>query len=319
MTLPDYDAREPIPLPAQGAWAPSVHWLQPEDAVALRAAEACGRPLLIRGRPGTGKSQTARAAAAAAGRPLLSVVIDARTEAQDLMWRFDAVRRLADAQATPHRRGRLKPEAAYVKPEALWWAYAWDGACRWLQRSGQADLPPVACPAKWSAAADRAVLLIDEIDKADPDLPNALLDVLANNGFRMPFGGGQVSCEAAQRPLTIITTNEERELPAAFLRRCLVLRLDLPKEELAFCNRLETVGQQHQDLRLTSEPHARCTVLREAAQRLWATRQALGEDAEHLPGQAEYLDLVAALARLYPAGEQGAALESLDGLFFHKR
>ena len=316
--IPDYPTDRDVPLPRQGHWAEAVHRFEAKDAVALRAAEACGRPLLIRGKPGVGKSQTARAAAAAAHRPLLSVVIDGRSEAQDLMWRFDAVRRLADAQLQRPAGQPLPAEDFYVRPEALWWAYDWAGALQWLQHSGQSPELPVAPPPPW-APGQPAVLLIDEIDKADPDLPNALLDVLANNGFRKPFGGPPVQCAPAARPLIIITTNEERELPAAFLRRCLVLTLALPAAELAFCDHLEAMGQRHQAVRLRTEPAAVCHVLRPAAQRLWAARQQLGDSADYLPGQAEYLDLVTALARLYPGAQlQTDQLDALQDLAYRK-
>ena len=316
--IPNYPTDCDIPLPRQGHWAEAVHRFDAKDAVALRAAEACGRPLLIRGKPGVGKSQTARAAAAAAQRPLLSLVIDGRSEAPDLMWRFDAVRRLADAQRQQSADQPLPPEDFYVRPEALWWAYDWAGALQWLQRSGQPPDLPVDPPARW-APGQPVVLLIDEIDKADPDLPNALLDVLANNGFRKPFGGVPVQCAAAARPLIIITTNEERELPAAFLRRCLVLTLALPDTEAAFCDYLAQMGQRHQAVRLQAEPKAVCHVLGPAAQRLWAARQQLGDAADYLPGLAEYLDLVTALARLYPGAQlQADQLDALQDLAYRK-
>ena len=317
--IPDYPLDQDLMLARQGHLPASVHRFDKDAAVALRAAEACGRPLLIRGKPGVGKSQTARAAAVAAGRPFLSVVIDGRSEAQDLMWRFDAVRRLADAQAL--RRGaEAKPEDAYVRPEALWWAYDWAGALLWQASSGQAERPPAVAPAGWAAGVGRAVLLIDEIDKADPDLPNAMLDVLANNGFQMPFGRGEVHCAPEARPLIVITTNDERELPAAFLRRCLVLTLELPEDEKRFCAYLQAMGGRHQALRQLTEPGFHCQVLAEAAQRLWAARNAPGGEADYQPGLAEYLDLVTALARLYRKdGEQLPQLEALAGLTYRKR
>ena len=317
--IPDYPLDQDVMLVRQGHLPASVHRFDNNAAVALRAAEACGRPLLIRGKPGVGKSQTARAAAVAAGRPFLSVVIDGRSEAQDLMWRFDAVRRLADAQAL-RRGGVAKSEDAYVRPEALWWAYDWVGALRWQKSLGQTERPPVEAPAKWAPGVGRAVLLIDEIDKADPDLPNALLDVLANNGFQMPFGHGDVHCAPEARPLIVITTNEEREMPAAFLRRCLVLTLELPEEEKDFCIYLEAMGQRHQALRQQTEPGFNCQVLAEAAKRLWAARNTPGDDADYQPGLAEYLDLVTALARLYQEeGEQLPQLKALARLTYRKR
>lgn len=85
MPIPEYPVDDPVSLPPCGTWPASVHRFDAGTAAALRAAEAAERPLLIRGDPGTGKSQTARAAAAAAGRLFVSVTIDGRTEAHDLL------------------------------------------------------------------------------------------------------------------------------------------------------------------------------------------------------------------------------------------
>ena len=121
-SLPEYPATTPIPIPSDGTWPKSVHVFDEDTVAALHAAEVTGRPLLLRGDPGTGKSETARAAAAAAGRPFVSVVIDGRTEPTDLKWRFDAVARLADAQVAKKNKA-LPDERAYLLPGPLWWAY----------------------------------------------------------------------------------------------------------------------------------------------------------------------------------------------------
>jgi MoxR-like ATPase len=312
--IPDYPVSEtpddlPIDIPEHGTWPAGVHRFKAETVAALRAAEAIGRPLLVRGLPGVGKSQTARAAAAFANRPFLSVVIDGHTEPHDLMWRVDAVKRLSDAQAH-----QAKDELHYVQPQALWWAYDWDGARRQETSCGRAS---ASCeePRVWTPNADRAVLLIDEIDKADPDLPNALLDVLANKGFTPPFQGSQpVRCTAATRPLIVITTNEERELPPAFLRRCLSITLELPKDEQALIKELVLLGTQHQRYLITiGQWPGPCHVLNEAAERIVAVRRG-ADPGDYLPGTSEYLDLIGALATLYannPA-EQGRRIELLS-------
>ena len=296
-----------------------MHCFDERSAAALRAAEACGRPLLVRGAPGVGKSQTARAAAAFAGRPFLSTVIDGRTEPHDLMWRFDAVRRLADAQVL--RRGQtLERELHYVEPQALWWAYDWKGA----KEQRTAHVEPCTPPLAWTADADRAVLLIDEIDKADPDLPNALLEVLANKGFPVPYGDRQVTCSDATRPLVVITTNEERELPTAFLRRCLVLTLELPDGRDALCDYLVAMGERHQAFhrhRLGDEHWpGPCHVLPQAAARLWKQREEARGVGGYAPGTAEFLDLANALATLWPndAAAQAAQLQRLSEFAFDK-
>ncbi len=95
-----------LELPAQGALPATVHVFDAESVDAVNAALAAGRPLLVRGEPGTGKSQLARAAAGGLGRPLVSTVIEARTEARDLLWSFDTVARLAEAQVQGALAGR---------------------------------------------------------------------------------------------------------------------------------------------------------------------------------------------------------------------
>jgi MoxR-like ATPase len=312
--IQDYPAQTSIEIPEQDTWSAGVHLLKSDTVAALRAAEAIGRPLLVRGLPGVGKSQTARAAAAHAGRPFLSVVIDGRTEPHDLMWRADAVKRLSDAQAH-----RVRGELHYVRPEALWWAYDWGSAQQQAMRCGQA-LPRCVAPPNWEAGRHRAVLLIDEIDKADPDLPNALLDVLGNKGFTPPFAGARpVRCTDDTRPLIIITTNEERELPSAFLRRCLSITLELPKDDGLLADELIALGTQHQEFLVKSKQWpGRCVILPAVAQRLIEVRKA-STIGDYQPGTSEYLDLIRALATLYPDKEsQQTEALTLLGTFIRK-
>jgi MoxR-like ATPase len=284
--IPDYPAETAIPLLDTGTWPASVHRFDALTCAALRAAEAAGRPLLIRGEPGTGKSQTARAAAAAAGRLFLSVVIDGRTEAADLLWHFDAVGRLSDAQVG---EGALPP-VAYLSPGPLWWAYHWNSASTQWDRRKQGERPEH--PTGWTPAHG-TVLLIDEIDKADPDLPNAFLELLGNRGFTVPYLGNRV-VRGERPPLVVITTNEERELPNAFLRRCLVLTLRLPPDLKPW---LVEMGELHlKQLELGARSYSK--ILGEAADLLIADRAQAQRDQTYAPGLAEYLDLVIALARL---------------------
>jgi MoxR-like ATPase len=302
MPLPTYPIGTDIPLDPVGSWPKSVHRFDAETVTALRAAEAAGRPLLLRGVPGTGKSQTARAAAAAAKpqRMFLSVVIDGRTEAQDLLWRYDAVGRLSDAHAGAGARARAsggggRSALPYVSPGPLWWAYDWKGAeAQWsLRRQGHRPQPP----AGWEPTHG-TVLLIDEIDKADPDLPNAFLEVLGNQGFSVPFLGDRV-VRSATPPLVVITTNEERDLPDAFLRRCFVRMLKLPADFIP-------LGRIHLERRGLADP---CPddLLRVAAE-LFAKDQARAKELNiYAPGLAEYLDLVIAVAR-----QGGSKEEQLD-------
>ena len=327
-TIPAYPTHRDIPIQAEGTWPATVHRFDERGAAALRAAEACGRPLLIRGAPGVGKSQTARAAAAFAKRPFLSAVIDGRTEPNDLKWRFDAVGRLADAQV--HTSGSLPGEASYLEPQSLWWAYDWNGASKQRQNTRRAELlakthqgqarSPATQPKGWQPAEGRAVLLIDEIDKADPDLPNALLEVLANKGFQVPYTGEFVACSDATRPIVVITTNEERELPNAFLRRCLVLTLELPNSQVELSKYLVAMGERHEKFRQKAGLPGRCLAMQAAADRLWVRREQARKDGLYQPGTSEFLDLVAVLAQLYPDDEatQQAQLDRLDEFAFKK-
>lgn len=273
-------------LPETAGLEASGHVFSRNSIVAINAALATRRPLLVRGEPGTGKSQLARAAAVALGRVFLSKVIDSRTESRDLLFTFDAVARLADAQV----QGALKTnpvevrhklrESRYIAPGPLWWAFDWQDAKRQAIASGAAR--PVG-----DGERVGAVLLIDEIDKADSALPNGLLEALGYARFPRP-GGGFVVCKGVP-PLTIITTNEERSLPDAFLRRCLVLQLAWPRDPEEFKTELLRWGRVH------FREDVDETVLKEAAEILEEDRRQVSERRLNPPGGAEYIDLVRAV------------------------
>jgi MoxR-like ATPase len=311
-TIAHYSPDQPVCMPADAHWPASVHRFDADTIAALRLAEVTGRPLLMRGLPGVGKSQSARAAAAAAGRPFLAQVIDGRTEPHDLMWRFDQVKRLADAQVSRHGK-KFAAESDYLSPQALWWAFDWNGAA--AMANGNSS--PTSVPKDWLPDRDRAVLLIDEIDKADPELPNALLEVLSANGFRVPFNGQTVSCPPQRRPLIVITTNEERELPAPFLRRCLVRRLELtddPKALIAEWTRIATDHQSWLIAQGVRPAEQTCAIVAEVAARVAEERLKRWDPGDYRPGTAEFLDLVNGLAQLWPgdAAAQRSNLKLID-------
>ncbi|MCG8460526.1 MAG: MoxR family ATPase [Holophagales bacterium] len=267
------------------------HVFSAKEVEAVNTALAAGRPLLVRGEPGAGKSQLALAAAVGLGRALVATVVEARTEARDLLWRFDAVRRLADAQVLGKERlaGREAgedplAEENYLEPGPLWWAFAWQRAAR------QAGKAQVAAPAMPQGGDWRngVVVLLDEIDKADSSVPNGLLGALGDGRFAIP------GCETVERggiePLVILTTNEERALPDAFLRRCVVLKLRLPTDKQGLLEWLLVRGRAHFGSYLDEE------VMSEAAAKLWQDRQYYLQRSLAPPGGAEYLDLLRVLA-----------------------
>lgn len=202
-----------------------VYVYTPRTILALNVAITTNRPLLISGEPGSGKSTLAKNAAAVLRRWFYKETITSRTRASDLLWTFDALRRLSDA-STPNQS--LLDKRYYVDPGTLWWAF--DPASA-HHRGTEGEIPENQRPrerGKQSGGDGRAVVLLDEIDKADPDVPNDLLEPFDVKSFTVRETNDTVT--ARREVLLILTTNGERELPPAFLRRCVTLTLDPPDE-----------------------------------------------------------------------------------------
>lgn len=194
--------------------------------LAISVALATGRPLLLRGTPGCGKSTLARDVALALDYCYYETVISSRMAARDLQWRYDAVRRLGDASIAPKRAAVLHN---YIEPSILFWAF--DPELAAMRGAGRKPAVSRVPDPAWgrSDSSRGAVVLLDEIDKADPDVPNDLLVPLGDSRFRLEELNLLV--QRKRNLFIVITTNEERELPPAFLRRCVVASLDRPRDQ----------------------------------------------------------------------------------------
>lgn len=285
-----------ITLPSPEGSPKRCHVFDEPSIGAVNAALAARRPLLVRGEPGVGKTQLAEAVAAQLRRAFYPFTVDSRTEARDLLWRFDAVMRLAQAQlcATLHMDAqeveRKLAVTNFVSPGPLWWAFDADSA-----RNASGGRPPPGPADNAKRYKNGCVVLIDEIDKAESDVPNGLLEALGAGQFT-PEGFEQpITMQGSIPPLILLTTNEERVLPDAFLRRCLVLHLALPQDDEELMNHLQKRGTAHFGTQTTPK------VLREAARQLVEDRRAAAQaQLSPLPGQAEYLDLVRAVIEQAP-------------------
>jgi MoxR-like ATPase len=183
--------------------------------IAINTAIAVGEPLLLTGEPGTGKTQTAYYVAYKLGiEPVIHFQVKSDTRAQDLLYYFDTVRYFHDAHFSP---GQLPDKGAYVERRALWEAME---------------------------SPHPRVLLIDEIDKAPRDFPNDLLHELETMDFTVVQTNERVHEDKEKRPIVIITSNGERQLPDAFLRRCVYhhLRFDAASLEKAVESRRDEYG-----------------------------------------------------------------------------
>ncbi len=171
----------------------------PDLAVAVNASIALERPLLVKGEPGTGKTELARQVARALGLPLIEWSVKSTTRAAQGLYEYDAVSRLRDSQLGDER---VNDVANYIRKGPLWRAFE---------------------------AEAKIVLLIDEIDKADIEFPNDLLQELDRMEFFVYETGETIVAKV--RPIVVITSNNEKELPDAFLRRCFFHYIRFPDPE----------------------------------------------------------------------------------------
>jgi MoxR-like ATPase len=212
--------------------------------LAVNAALVLQRPLLIKGEPGTGKTMLAEEVARALGRKLLQWHIKSSTKAQQGLYEYDAVSRLRDSQLGDPKVADI---SQYIVPGVLWQAFVSD---------------------------EPVVVLIDEIDKADIEFPNDLLRELDQMAFHVYETRQTIA--AKHRPLVIITSNNEKELPDAFLRRCFFHFIRFPDRET-----LKSIVDVH-------FPNVSADVLRAALDTFYALREAPG--LKKKPSTSEFLD-----------------------------
>ncbi|MBO6836105.1 MAG: MoxR family ATPase [Alphaproteobacteria bacterium] len=223
------------------------NYVASEDlAVAVNAAVALERPLLVKGEPGTGKTQLAREIAESLGRPFIEWHIKSTTKAQQGLYEYDAVSRLRDSQLGDERVHDIRN---YIVRGKLWEAFTTDPA---------------------------PVLLIDEIDKADIEFPNDLLLELDRMEFHV-YETKEI-IRAEKRPIVIITSNNEKELPDAFLRRCFFHFIRFPDPET-----MEQIVQVH-------FPDIKKRVLSEALTLFFQIREVPG--LKKRPSTSELLDWI---------------------------
>jgi MoxR-like ATPase len=212
--------------------------------VAVNAAITLERPLLVKGEPGTGKTILAHEIAKALGKNLIAWHIKSTTKAQQGLYEYDAVSRLRDSQLGD---GRVHDIANYIVRGKLWEAFGAD---------------------------ERPVLLIDEIDKADIEFPNDLLLELDHMEFYVYETRETV--RARQRPIVVITSNNEKELPDAFLRRCFFHYIRFPDRET-----MERIVDVH-------FPNVKAELVREALNVFYSVREVPG--LKKKPSTSELLD-----------------------------
>jgi MoxR-like ATPase len=219
----------------------------PDLKLAVNAAITLQRPLLLKGEPGTGKTMLAEEVAAALDMPLLQWHIKSTTKAQQGLYEYDAVSRLRDSQLGGEAGARVHDIANYIVKGVLWQAFEMDQPC---------------------------IILIDEIDKADIEFPNDLLRELDRMEFHV-YETRQL-IQARHRPLIFITSNNEKELPDAFLRRCFFHYIKFPDKET-----MQSIVDVH-------FPGIKKTLLREALEVFFELREIPG--LKKKPSTSELLD-----------------------------
>lgn len=267
--------------------------LSDEIKIALKVALVTNRPLLVSGLPGSGKTTLAKAVAESQGWSLLQHTLTSRSRLEDLTGEIDQLQRLHDAHVAAGNNNGLMPDWAYLKPGLFWWGF--DAASALLKGKSENEITALGNsfrpPSKPKTLRDNVagiVILLDEIDKAEPDLPNDLLEPLDRRSFQLP-DGTEIKAADDLQMLVVITTNGERDLPPAFLRRCIHLELQSPDSEA-----LQRIAAFHFKEASASNQAVFAAVANKFADLVAAAK----DTGRRPPGTSEYLDAVRACLEL---------------------
>lgn len=247
-----------------------------EIETALKVALITGRPVLVVGPPGCGKSSLGPYVARNLGFDFLSYTVTEASEPADLLWSVDHVRRLNDAQLSS-----LKEDTAYIVPGVLWKAF--DPSRHAVDGSDTGT-----------------VILIDELDKADANFANSLLVALGSLEFEVRPTNEVVKVAPGRLILTLFTSNGERSLPPAFLRRCITLQVEYPSAQ-----ELVEIASRHWPSWMDDEEFS--SAVKALANRLGRTDREVSRPVS----TAEFLDLAQALRHFGPTDERWTMVEQL--------
>ena len=266
---------------------------------AIKAAFFAQRPLLVKGDPGVGKTSLAYAIASELEWGLVKIVVNHSITIDDMLYSIDHLQRMGDANLLKRdssgRIDELKPLSGYVRPGKVWAAIAPDT----LEDFG--GHKPHDKPG--------TVLLIDEIDKADPSLPNALLEILDTGELSIPQVAQTIRNPNAHPVFVVITSNGERLLPPAFVRRCAILDVSLPMERDEVWESLREIYLTHVDSSSGITRMDEETIVSPLAQFIFEERNKQG--FSYCPGPSEFLDVLRALSE-YPESQRADLLEIMQ-------
>lgn len=248
-----------------------------EIAIAIDVAHITGRPLLVEGKPGCGKSRLAEALAALKGWHFLSKSITSRTTLEDLTNEFDHLQRLHDAHSAGAMNESIKKDWEYNRPGIFWWAFNHQSAEKRGRDDQQGRAAFKGVQREQTGGANHSLLLIDEIDKAEPDLPNDLLDTIERR--RIELRDGSFIAADDSQTFTIITSNRERALPSAFLRRCVSLYIEEPGED-----DLKKIAKSHLGNEIDTD------LLQQIVDKILDYRDREESEGLRVPGTSEFLD-----------------------------